>query len=136
MQSHISFERRLCVPVQSQVHNMHNLARAHRLLPCLPPCARCWKPNSRLQISACALKAAEQWATVIVDDSVAHLLPQGKRWENVERWVMFSDLHVSVKTLKTCLDVLRKVKQEATKRKAGVLFLGKPRRLCTRSRKI
>lgn len=124
MQSHISCERRLCVPVQSQVHKMHTLARAHRLLPCLPPCARRWKPPSRPHISACALKAAEPPATAISDDSVAHLSPQGKRWENVERWVMFSDLHVSVKTLNTCLDVLRKVKQEATKRKAGVLFLG------------
>lgn len=56
--------------------------------------------------------------------SVVELAPQGKRWEKVDQWVMFSDLHVSTKTLKTCLEVLQKVKHEATKRKAGVLFLG------------
>ena len=50
--------------------------------------------------------------------------PKGKRWDNVKEWVMFSDLHVSVKSLHVCIAVLRKVKKEAAARKAGVLFLG------------
>ncbi|KAL0033719.1 hypothetical protein WJX77_002381 [Trebouxia sp. C0004] len=37
---------------------------------------------------------------------------------------MFSDLHVSVRTLDTCISVLQKIKKEATSRKAGILFLG------------
>lgn len=50
--------------------------------------------------------------------------PKGKRWETVDKWVMFSDLHVSVKTLEVCLSVLRKIKKEAVARKAGIVFLG------------
>ncbi|KAA6423047.1 MAG: hypothetical protein FRX49_07035 [Trebouxia sp. A1-2] len=37
---------------------------------------------------------------------------------------MFSDLHVSIRTLDTCISVLQKIKKEATSRKAGILFLG------------
>ncbi|KAL3137671.1 hypothetical protein ABBQ38_004946 [Trebouxia sp. C0009 RCD-2024] len=50
--------------------------------------------------------------------------PKGKRWENVDKWVMFSDLHVSVKTLGVCISVLRTIKKEAVARKAGIVFLG------------
>ena len=50
--------------------------------------------------------------------------PTGQRWDSLDRWVMFSDLHVSTRTLNTCIDVLRKIKQEAEARQAGVLFLG------------
>jgi hypothetical protein len=39
-------------------------------------------------------------------------------------WVVFSDLHVSTKTLQSALDVLRRVHEEARSRQAGVLFLG------------
>jgi hypothetical protein len=38
--------------------------------------------------------------------------------------VVFSDLHVNSKTLQPCLDVLRRVHEEARSRQAGVLFLG------------
>lgn len=37
---------------------------------------------------------------------------------------MFSDLHVSHKTLDTAVAVLRRVHEEARSRGAGVLFLG------------
>ena len=40
------------------------------------------------------------------------------------RWVLFSDLHVTPRTLPICLDVLRRVRDEAAARSAGVLFLG------------
>lgn len=50
--------------------------------------------------------------------------PKGKRWESVDKWVMFSDLHVSVKTLNVCISVLRRIKKEAVARKAGIVFLG------------
>lgn len=51
---------------------------------------------------------------------------KGKRWDKVDKWVMFSDLHVSVKTLDVCIRVLQKIKREAAARKAGILFLGRP----------
>lgn len=38
--------------------------------------------------------------------------------------MVFSDLHVNPKTLQPCLDVLRRVHEEARSRQAGVLFLG------------
>ena len=47
-------------------------------------------------------------------------------WAAVERWVVFSDLHVSPKTLAVGLEVLRAVHAEAVKRDAGILFLGEP----------
>eukprot|EP00803_Ostreobium_quekettii_P002855 evm.model.scf_168.7 EVM.evm.TU.scf_168.7 scf_168:47481-47906(+) len=42
----------------------------------------------------------------------------------VSRWVVFSDLHVSSKTLDTCMAVLRRVREEAEERSAGIVFLG------------
>eukprot|EP00236_Picocystis_salinarum_P001690 CAMPEP_0183827234 /NCGR_PEP_ID=MMETSP0807_2-20130328/2138_1 /TAXON_ID=88271 /ORGANISM="Picocystis salinarum, Strain CCMP1897" /LENGTH=1066 /DNA_ID=CAMNT_0026072391 /DNA_START=63 /DNA_END=3263 /DNA_ORIENTATION=- len=47
-----------------------------------------------------------------------------RRWEDVERWIAFSDLHVSRRTIETCAKVLQKVHEEAMDRNAGVLFLG------------
>ncbi|KAF8071319.1 hypothetical protein HT031_001402 [Scenedesmus sp. PABB004] len=41
-------------------------------------------------------------------------------------WVVFSDLHVSTKTVDTALQVLRVVHRAAADRGAGVLFLGAP----------
>ena len=38
--------------------------------------------------------------------------------------LVFSDLHVSLKTLDTCCQVLRRVREEAAARDAGILFLG------------
>ena len=38
--------------------------------------------------------------------------------------VVFSDLHLSPKTLNTCLAVLRRVHAEAARRKCPVYFLG------------
>jgi len=44
--------------------------------------------------------------------------------DRVKAWVVFSDLHVSTKTLGSCVEVLRRVHEEARRRQAGVLFLG------------
>jgi hypothetical protein len=41
-----------------------------------------------------------------------------------QQWLAFSDLHVSPKTLGTCLQVLERVHEEASRRGAGILFLG------------
>jgi hypothetical protein len=41
-----------------------------------------------------------------------------------QRWLTFSDLHVSKNTLATCLAVLEQVHEEAARRGAGILFLG------------
>ncbi|KAK9831419.1 hypothetical protein WJX81_003210 [Elliptochloris bilobata] len=48
----------------------------------------------------------------------------GVDWQAVKRWLVFSDLHVSTKTVDTCCQVLRCVREEAAARDAGVLFLG------------
>lgn len=50
--------------------------------------------------------------------------PRSEVFNQVERWVVFSDLHVSRKSLEPCLEVLQKVHQEAQARDAGILFLG------------
>ena len=39
-------------------------------------------------------------------------------------WVVFSDLHVSEKSVDTCIDVLKKVHSEAVERGARIAFLG------------
>jgi hypothetical protein len=39
-------------------------------------------------------------------------------------WVVFSDLHMSQKTMGVALQTLQRVHQEAKERAAGVLFLG------------
>jgi len=45
-------------------------------------------------------------------------------WPSVCKWVVFSDLHVSPKTLDVCLNVLREVRNAARLRGAGIFFLG------------
>lgn len=45
-------------------------------------------------------------------------------WERVDRWVVFSDLHVTHDTCEVCIEVLRRVHEEAVARDAGILFLG------------
>lgn len=52
--------------------------------------------------------------------------PRGGKWSGVKRWVVFSDLHVSHKTVDVACQVLRRVREEAEARDAGVLFLGEP----------
>ena len=43
-----------------------------------------------------------------------------------QQWLTFSDLHVSKNTRATCMAVLEQVHEEAVRRNAGILFLGKP----------
>ena len=52
--------------------------------------------------------------------------PAGTHWQGIQSWVVFSDLHVSLKTADVACQVLRRVREEAEARNAGVLFLGKP----------
>ena len=44
--------------------------------------------------------------------------------ERAERWIVFSDLHVSKRTMETCREVLKRVNDEAVRTGAGVVFLG------------
>lgn len=53
--------------------------------------------------------------------------PRGPQWDPAalpQRWLAFSDLHVSLKTRATCLAVLEAVHEAAAARGAGILFLG------------
>lgn len=45
-------------------------------------------------------------------------------WAAVKQWVVFSDLHVSPRTVGVSVEVLRRVHEEAVARDAGILFLG------------
>ena len=56
--------------------------------------------------------------------------PSGAHWQQVERWVLFSDLHVSYRTLAVCCQVLERVKAEAVARNAGIIFLGMRNLVC------
>lgn len=54
-------------------------------------------------------------------------VPTGPSWHPdalPQRWLAFSDLHVSHRTRATCLAVLEQVHEEAARREAGILFLG------------
>lgn len=51
-------------------------------------------------------------------------LPLGKAWLQPRLWVCFTDLHLSEKTEKTCIEVLKFAHLEAAKRSAGIVFLG------------
>lgn len=54
-------------------------------------------------------------------------VPEGSTWTQPKQWVVFTDLHVKAQTLSTCLEVLRRVHEEAQRRDAGILFLGRQR---------
>jgi len=43
---------------------------------------------------------------------------------SMDRWLVFSDLHVKVSSMDVCEEVLRRVNAEAAARNAGVIFLG------------
>jgi len=57
-------------------------------------------------------------------DVVERLASASPAHDAVERWIVFSDLHVSKRTMETCKEVLQKVHDEAVATRAGVLFLG------------
>ncbi|KAK9812526.1 hypothetical protein WJX73_005975 [Symbiochloris irregularis] len=78
------------------------------------------QPESEPQAPQEQLHPAESPKSV----DLASGVPAGSHWQSVERWVVFSDLHVSARTSDVCCQVLDRVKAEAAARKAGVLFLG------------
>ena len=41
-----------------------------------------------------------------------------------DRWLVFSDLHVKAASIEICEEVLERVHEEASARKAGIIFLG------------
>lgn len=118
---------RLCVTTRAPASSIIGM-RSTRTMPvrCLMRPAngrRVWSVLSTTRCNA-ALTAAEP-AALVRNLATDPDRPRGKRWENVDKWVMFSDLHVSVKTLGVCIRVLRTIKKEAVARKAGIVFLGK-----------
>jgi hypothetical protein len=50
--------------------------------------------------------------------------PAARAFSEPRRFVVFSDLHLSPRTLPTCLSVLAAVRDAAAERRAGVVFLG------------
>ncbi|KAL3150757.1 hypothetical protein ABBQ32_000532 [Trebouxia sp. C0010 RCD-2024] len=117
---------RLCVTTRAPASSIIGM-RSTRTMPvrCLMRPAngrRVWSVLSTTRCNA-ALTAAEP-AALVRNLATDPDRPRGKRWENVDKWVMFSDLHVSVKTLGVCIRVLRTIKKEAVARKAGIVFLG------------
>ena len=68
--------------------------------------------------------AAKSTEATEVQKQLSIQAPRGTRWRKVRQWVVFSDLHLSHKTLGTVLEVLERVHQEASQRDAGILFLG------------
>lgn len=51
--------------------------------------------------------------------------PNGPTWDSPpSKWILFSDLHVAPRTLPVCMEVLRRVRDAARERRAGIAFLG------------
>lgn len=74
-----------------------------------------------------AFLAASEVSAPYKDLDAADDKLKGKQWDSLDRWVMFSDLHVSTRSLDTCIEVLRQIRHEAVARNAGILFLGTSR---------
>lgn len=62
------------------------------------------------------------------DPNPSHWAPPTGDWDRPRAWVVFSDLHLSPATSKTCMEVLDTVHGEAMRRDAGIIFLGAPAR--------
>jgi hypothetical protein len=83
-------------------------------------------PSSQAPEGADSTRIADQILSGM--GSLAHLevppLDESLWTDLPTKWVVFSDLHVSRSSLRTCLEVLDRVHKEAKKRDAGVIFLG------------
>ncbi len=73
------------------------------------------------------MRAATSAAAQETAGDLTALVPELDVFQSTERWVAFSDLHVSSRTRAVCLEVLAAVRREAEARGAGVLFLGADR---------
>ena len=62
--------------------------------------------------------------TVSVDIDLHANAPKSAHWQRVDSWVVFSDLHVGLRTVDVACQVLQRVREEAAARNAGILFLG------------
>ncbi len=72
-----------------------------------------------------AAAAAETQKNVPLLPDLQRWAPRGPSWDTPPfQWIVFSDLHVTPRTLPVCLEVLKRVRDEAAARSAGVLFLG------------
>ena len=108
----------IATPTCVRASAMRTFARRCRSRP--SEVGRGWERGTRLKkvlTSMAKKKTAESTAS-------GGAATWNRRWEDVERWIAFSDLHVSRRTIDTCIKVLRKVHEEAMDRNAGVLFLG------------
>jgi len=74
--------------------------------------------------AAAAEKASPAPPTRPPPDLSACVPEDAAPWAAVKQWVVFSDLHVSPRTVGVSVEVLRRVHEEAVARDAGILFLG------------
>lgn len=115
---------RLCITARAPTSRVTWMRFTRRFpLRCLVRVANGRPAWSTVRCDA-ALATAEP-ATTVRNLATELDRPKGRRWETVDKWIIFSDLHVSVKTLGVCISVLRRIKKEAVARKAGIVFLGK-----------
>ena len=76
-------------------------SRSHSAQPPVPARARVSAASSA---GSSASAAADPW-------SWAPPPPPGGPWDAVQRWVVFSDLHVSARSETVCLEVLQKARR-------------------------
>ena len=134
------------IPVLLPRCSMHRLSRSYRThdisyLLALPQRRTCHVPLNSFQAARKAATrpakmdpSSQQVSQGAAATNSPHqgplaLGPAGKRWQGVSKWIVFTDLHVSPRTLDVCLEVLRRVKQEAKAQDAGIVFLGEAGRL-------
>ncbi|CEF99525.1 P-loop containing nucleoside triphosphate hydrolase [Ostreococcus tauri] len=81
-------------------------------------------PIDRRVVRAAPVVKASELETTMERRGTTRVRELSNAHEGVERWIVFSDLHVSKRTMETCREVLRRVSEEARAMKAGVVFLG------------
>ena len=129
----------MCSLNRSQLYHGMSCLLALPKHRCRPP-AQGWSPPAASAIAA-APASQTRLPRLSSDPAVASPEqialaqgPVGKRWQGVSRWIVFTDLHVSPRTLDICLKVLRTVKEAAKEQDAGIAFLGERLgRYCTSS---
>ena len=100
----------------------------HKMLPAIlgfsPPrwaSTRSHAPllSRSLPLHSCAVRACTREEGTLVDH-----VPPSKASRLPRQWILFTDLHVQKDTLPYCLELLRRVADEARSRSAGVICLG------------
>uniref|UniRef100_A0A061SMF6 Calcineurin-like phosphoesterase domain-containing protein n=1 Tax=Tetraselmis sp. GSL018 TaxID=582737 RepID=A0A061SMF6_9CHLO len=88
------------------------------------PRSICWKLSQTATVSSPTRRNLLSRPTLSHFSRCSALPENLDTWKSVQKWLVFSDLHVSTATIDVCLEVLATVRQEANDRGAGVVFLG------------